>query len=115
MPMTDFRSIAKGVVSGSFVILGLFGSGNMLLQLILLILGAIVFTDGVMPFSSRRHTGTVIFFAAVGALLSAASLLSGFSLAYGILAVLIFLAAYFSSLIRKLAGLRRFENAKKGK
>ncbi len=101
-PLTDLRSIGKGLVAGSLVTLGLFGSDNLLLQLLLFIAGVLVFVDGVMPYTSRKYIGTVAFLALIGALVSVASTLSGFSLAYGMLSVIIFLALYLPKILKRL-------------
>ncbi len=105
-PMTDLKSIGKGLVAGSFIILGLFGSDNMLFQITVFLVGVVVFIDGVMPFGSRRYIATVIFFAIIGALLAAASLIFMFSLSYGILIAFVLAVLYLPKAFNKFAGLK---------
>ena len=102
-PLTDLRSIIKGVVSGSLVIGSILNELGFAVQAVLFVIGIIVFLDSIIPFGKEAYILTTVIFVVIGGLLSLVLSLTGLGVYWILIAVILGVAVYLQRALR-LAG-----------
>jgi hypothetical protein len=103
IPLTSSESILKGLVAGFLIGAGVFGQAfGIVIQIVLVALGALVFLDAIIPASKSVHGFTVLIFAVVGGLAAFLLTITGNAFIFVIIAVIIAVLIYLRKVMTGL-------------
>jgi hypothetical protein len=102
LPLTSAEAVLKGFIAGFLVGAGVFNPFGTAVQLVLVVLGALVFLDAAIPSGRAVHGFTVIVLAMTGGLVVFVLSMTGNAFIFVVIAVIIAVLIYVK---RVLTGL----------
>ena len=98
-PLLQRTPIAKGVVAGSLIMVGVAAPLGLAIQAVLFIIGVVIFIDGVIPSIGGSILATILS-AVGGGILSTVLSVIGFGLPWAVLLVILAAALYARRFLR---------------